>query len=85
MKGDEKSSLFFVIFSRTMEGVIYRVTYNAIKEVAEIHFSNGYSRSLPMKKEDWDVIIKGDVKENFNKWLSNYSGDFSEVKLKLDE
>ena len=69
MKGDEKSSLFFVIFSITMKGKIYRVTYNVIKSVAELHMDDGEIKTVPMSEGEWGDAIKGDVVENFKKYL----------------
>ena len=69
MKGDEKSSLFFVIFSITMKGKIYRVTYNVSKKIAELHMEDGDIKEVPMSEDEWGDAIKGDVVENFKKYL----------------
>lgn len=53
-----------------MKGNIYRVTYNVIKEQAEIHLYNGDVVYVPMKKDEWENNLKGDLFENFNKILN---------------
>ena len=61
--------LLFCYFSY-MKGNIYRVTYNTIKEQAEIHLYNGDVVYVPMKKDEWENNLKGDLFENFNKILN---------------
>ena len=60
--------LFFCYFSY-MKGKIYRVTYNAVKEEAAIHMSDGDVVYLPMTNEEWENNLKGNLIENFNKLL----------------
>lgn len=52
-----------------MKGKIYRVTYNAVKQKAVIHMSNGDVVYVPMTDEEWENNIKGNLIENFNKIL----------------
>ena len=52
-----------------MKGDIYRITYNVLKSVAEIHFLNGNIKRIPMTQEEWDDALKGDLIENFKKYL----------------
>ncbi len=52
-----------------MKGKIYRVTYNAVKEEAAIHMSDGDVVYLPMTNEEWENNLKGNLIENFNKLL----------------
>lgn len=53
-----------------MEGNVFRVTYNAIKKVAELHLKDGSIKEIPMTNEDWLSMLKGNVNENFNKLLN---------------
>ena len=53
-----------------MEGNVFRVTYNAIKKVAELHLKDGSIKEIPMTNEEWLSMLKGNVNENFNKLLS---------------
>ena len=52
-----------------MKGDIYRITYNVLKSVAEIHFLNGNIKRISMTQEEWDNALKGDLIENFKKYL----------------
>ena len=52
-----------------MKGNIYRVTYNAIKQEAVLHMQNGDIVYIPMTEEEWFNALKGDLIENFNKFL----------------
>jgi hypothetical protein len=52
-----------------MKGKIYRVTYNAVKEEATIHMSDGDVVYLPMTNEEWETNLKGNLIDNFNKLL----------------
>lgn len=62
--------LLFCYFSFSMKGKIYRVTYNVLKQEAELHMENGDVRTVPMTEEKWMEMIQGDVTENFNKLLN---------------
>lgn len=53
-----------------MKGDIYRVTYNVIKGVAELHMENGDIKTVPMTDEEWQKMLDGDLIENFNKLLN---------------
>lgn len=55
-----------------MKGKIYRVTYNTVKQAAEIHLYNGDIIYEPMTNEEWENNLKGDLIENFNKILEKY-------------
>lgn len=52
-----------------MTGKIYRVTYNIGKKVAEIHFEDGDIKSVSMTQDEWDENLKGNLIENFKKYL----------------
>ena len=62
--------LLFCYFLCSMKGKIYRVTYNVLKQEAELHMENGDVRTVPMTEEKWMEMIQGDVTENFNKLLN---------------
>ena len=53
-----------------MKGDIYRVTYNVGKQVAEIHLEDGDIKYVPMTDEEWNNNLKGDLIENFKKYLN---------------
>ena len=53
-----------------MTGKIYRVTYNVVRQEAELHMEDGDVRTVPMMEEKWIEMIQGDVTENFNKLLN---------------
>ena len=53
-----------------MKGKIYRVTYNVVRQEAELHMEDGDVRTVPMTEEKWIEMIQGDVTENFNKLLN---------------
>ena len=61
--------LLFCYFSYSMKGDIYRITYNVLKSVAELHFLNGNIKQIPMTQDEWDDALKGDLIENFKKYL----------------
>ena len=52
-----------------MKGKIYRVTYNMIQHVVELHMVDGEIKTMPMTEEEWESHIEGDVVENFSKLL----------------
>ena len=52
-----------------MKGKIYRVTYNAVKQVAELHMDDGEINCVSMTDDEWKKMIQGDVISNFNKLL----------------
>ena len=60
--------LLFCYFSY-MTGKIYRVTYNIGKKVADIHLEDGDIKSVPMTQDEWDDNLKGNLIENFKKYL----------------
>ena len=60
----------FCYFSCSMKGKIYRVTYNVVRQEAELHMEDGDVRTVPMTEEKWIEMIQGDVTENFNKLLN---------------
>jgi len=53
-----------------MKGEIYRVTYNVGKEVAEIHLAGDSVKQIPMSQDEWNNNLKGDLIENFKKYLN---------------
>ena len=61
--------LFFCYLSY-MKGEIYRVTYNRLKGIAELHMENGDIKTVPMTDEEWKEMCTGDLCENFNKLLN---------------
>ena len=65
-----RNRLLFCYFSFSMKGKIYRVTYNVLKQEAELHMEDGDVRTVPMTEEKWMEMIQGDVTENFNKLLN---------------
>ena len=52
-----------------MSGKISRVTYNAIKEIAELHLENGDIKSVSVSLDDWQNMLRGNFVENLNKLL----------------
>lgn len=62
---------FLFCYFSYMKGKIYRVTYNAVKEEAVVHMSNGDVVYVPMTNEEWENKLKGNLIENFNKILWN--------------
>ena len=46
------------------------MTYNVLKQEAELHMENGDVCTVPMTEEKWMEMIQGDVTENFNKLLN---------------
>ena len=62
--------LFFVIFSYSMKGKIYRVTYNVLKQEVELHLENGEIKSVHMTEDEWKEMLKGNIVENFNRFLN---------------
>jgi hypothetical protein len=52
-----------------MKGKIYRVTYNVLKQEAELHLENGDVRYVPMTEDEWEQMLKGDLIKNFNQLL----------------
>ena len=66
--GDEHH-LLFCYFCNTMNGKISRVTYNAIKEVAELYLDNGYIKIVPVTLDEWRDMLKDNFVENLNKLL----------------
>ena len=65
-----RNHLPFCYFSCSMKGKIYRVTYNVVRQEAELHMEDGDVRTVPMTEEKWNEMIQGDVTENFNKLLN---------------
>ena len=53
-----------------MEGTVYRVTYNTIKNVAEIHFEDGSVKVVSMSQDEWTELIHSNIKENIKKYLN---------------
>lgn len=53
-----------------MLGKIYRVTYNALKQEAELHLKNGEIKFISMNEDEWKEMLKGDIVENFNRFLN---------------
>ena len=53
-----------------MKGEIYRVTYNVGKEVAEIHLDDDSVKQIPMPQDEWNTNLKGNLIENFKKYLN---------------
>lgn len=52
-----------------MKGKVYRVTYNVVNGVAELHMKDGDVETVPMSEDDWKTMIQGNVVDNFNKLL----------------
>ena len=52
-----------------MKGKVYRVTYNVVNGVAELHMKDGDIETIPMSEDDWKTMIQGNVVDNFNKLL----------------
>ena len=46
------------------------MTYNAVRQEAELHMEDGDVLTVPMTEEKWKEMIQGDVTENFNKLLN---------------
>lgn len=53
-----------------MIGKIYRVTYNVLKQEAELHLENGEIKSVHMTEDEWKAMLKGNIVENFNRFLN---------------
>ena len=53
-----------------MKGKVYRVTYNSVKGIAEIHLADDTVKSVPMTQEEWAELIKGNIEENIKKYLN---------------
>lgn len=53
-----------------MKGKIYRVTYNVLKQEAELHLKNGEIKFISMNEDEWKEMLKGDIVENFNRFLN---------------
>ncbi len=53
-----------------MIGKIYRVTYNVLKQEAELHLKNGEIKFISMNEDEWKEMLKGDIVENFNRFLN---------------
>ena len=53
-----------------MKGKIYRVTYNTLKQEAELHLENGEINSVHMTEDKWKEMLKGNIVENFNRFLN---------------
>lgn len=56
----------FCYFSCSMKGKIYRVTYNVLKGIAELHMENGDVNEIPMTEDVWNEMIQGDIIQNFS-------------------
>lgn len=52
-----------------MNGKISRVTYNAVKEVAELYLDNGDIKIVPVTLDEWRDMLKNNFVENLNKLL----------------
>lgn len=61
--------LLFCYFSYSMKGKIYRVTYNAVKGIAELHMEDDSIKTVPMTEDEWLMMIQGDIISNFDKLL----------------
>lgn len=55
-----------------MIGKIYRVTYNVLKQEAELHLEDGEVLNVPMTDDEWKEMIKGDVVSNFQELLDTF-------------
>jgi len=55
-----------------MIGKIYRVTYNILKQEAELHLEDGEVLNVPMTDDEWKEMIKGDVVSNFQELLDTF-------------
>ena len=64
-----RDHLLFCYFSYSMKGKIFRVTYNILKQSAELHMEDGEIKFIPMTDDEWETALKGDLIENFNKIL----------------
>lgn len=53
-----------------MIGKIYRVTYNVLKQEAELHLEDGEVLNVPMTDDEWKEMLKGNIVENFNRFLN---------------
>lgn len=62
--------LFFFVIFMYMEGKIHRVTYNIGKQEAELHLSDGTTKTVPMTEEEWKNVIQGNIIENLKKYLN---------------
>lgn len=52
-----------------MEGKIHRVTYNIVSQEVVLHLKDGETKTVPMSEKEWEELIKGNVIENFSKFL----------------
>jgi len=52
-----------------MNGKISRVTYNAIKEIAELHMNDGEIKCFFVTIDEWRDMLKDNFVENLNKLL----------------
>ena len=52
-----------------MKGRVYRVTYNSVKGVAEIHLADDTVKSVSMSQDEWTELIHGNIEENIKKYL----------------
>ena len=42
-----------------MKKDVKHITYNCIKEVAEVHYSDGTDKEFPMTVKEWEESLKG--------------------------
>lgn len=61
--------LLFCYFFSTMKGRVYRVTYNSVKGVAEIHLADDTVKSVSMTQDEWTELIHGNIEENIKRYL----------------
>lgn len=55
-----------------MIGKIYRVTYNVLKQEAELHLEDGEVLNVHMTDDEWNEMIKGDMVSNFQELLDTF-------------
>ena len=58
-----------------MIGKIYRVTYNVLKQEAELHMEDGDIITIPVTDDEWKEMIKGDVVSNFQELLDTFENE----------
>ena len=69
-KREVSNHLLFCYFSYSMKGKIYRVTHNILKQEAELHMEDGKIKSIHMTEDEWKEMLKGNIVENFNRFLN---------------
>lgn len=65
-----------------MIGKIYRVTYNVLKQEAELHMEDGDIITIPVTDDEWKEMIKGDVVSNFQELLDTFEKECEKERNK---